>query len=157
MSKLEVTPSKRRRRRRRRRYLTLVYHQNWWFSEFHPSLNANVLFFFCRLFLNLTLVYDQTQGSSVVFFLLCMTKLRVLVLCFSYFTDNSNISNCVCDGLERFQRDCCSEDAVVVYIDNCKHVQKLFWVYSFFQPNGRTDLLQGGGGGWDITTRDKTL
>jgi hypothetical protein len=35
-------------------------------------LNANVLF--CRFVLNLTL---------------CMTKLRVLVLCFSYFTDNS--------------------------------------------------------------------
>jgi hypothetical protein len=42
-------------------------------SEFHPSLNANVLL--CRVFLNLTL---------------CMTtKLRVLVLCFSFFTDNS--------------------------------------------------------------------
>ncbi len=39
---------------------------------FHPLLNANVLF--CSSFLNLTL---------------CMTKLRVLVLCFSYFTDNS--------------------------------------------------------------------
>jgi hypothetical protein len=33
-----------------------------------------LMYFFCRLFLNLTL---------------CMTKLRVLVLCFSYFTDNS--------------------------------------------------------------------
>jgi hypothetical protein len=44
-----------------------------WFSEFHPLLNANVLF--CRFFFNLTL---------------CMTKLKVLVLCFSYFTDNSN-------------------------------------------------------------------
>jgi hypothetical protein len=22
----------------------LVYHQNWWFSEFHPPLNVNVLF-----------------------------------------------------------------------------------------------------------------
>jgi len=64
-----------------------VYHQNWWFSEFHPLLNADVLFlwfsefnhplnanvFFCRFFLDLTL---------------CMTKLRVLVLCFPYFTDN---------------------------------------------------------------------
>ncbi len=48
-----------------------VYYQNWWFSQFHPSLNANVLF--CRFFLNLTL---------------CMTKLRVLVLCFFYITDN---------------------------------------------------------------------
>jgi hypothetical protein len=43
-----------------------IYHQNWWFSEFHPHLDANVLF--CRFFLNLTL---------------CMAKLRVLVLCFS--------------------------------------------------------------------------
>jgi hypothetical protein len=25
-----------------------VYHQNWWFSEFHPQLNANVLF--CSFF-----------------------------------------------------------------------------------------------------------
>ncbi len=48
-----------------------VYHQNSWFSYFHPPLNANVLF---AGFLNLTL---------------CMTKLRVLVLCFSYFTHNS--------------------------------------------------------------------
>ncbi len=51
----------------------LVYDQNWWFSEFHPPLNANVLF--CKFFFNLTL---------------CMTKFRVLMLCFSYFTDNSN-------------------------------------------------------------------
>ncbi len=50
-----------------------VSHQNWWFSEFHPPLNANVLF--CKFFFNLTL---------------CMTKFRVLMLCFSYFTDNSN-------------------------------------------------------------------
>ncbi len=49
-----------------------VYYQNWWSSEFHPLLNANELF--CMFFLNLTL---------------CMTKLRVLVLCFSYFMDNS--------------------------------------------------------------------
>jgi hypothetical protein len=45
-----------------------------WVSECLPLLNANVLF--CRFFfwlLNLTL---------------CMTKLRVLVLCFSYFTCN---------------------------------------------------------------------
>jgi len=51
-----------------------VYHQNWWFFQFHPLLNANELL--SRFLLNLTL---------------CMTKLRVLVLCFSYFTDNSNI------------------------------------------------------------------
>jgi hypothetical protein len=48
-----------------------------WFSELHhppPPLNANVLS--CWFFFNLTL---------------CMTKLRVLVLCLSYFTtDNSN-------------------------------------------------------------------
>jgi hypothetical protein len=52
-----------------------VYHQRWWFSEFHPPLNANVLFwpFFAGFLKNLTL---------------CMTKLRILVLCFSYFTDN---------------------------------------------------------------------
>jgi hypothetical protein len=38
-----------------------------------PTLNADMLF--CRFFNNLTL---------------CMTKLRVLVLCFHYFTDNFN-------------------------------------------------------------------
>ncbi len=41
------------------------------FLSFIPPLNANVLFF---------------QVPT-----LCMTKLRVLVLCFSYFTENSNI------------------------------------------------------------------
>jgi len=46
------------------------------FLSFIPPLHANVLFF--RFFFkNLTL---------------CMTKLRVLVLCFSYFTDNSIMS-----------------------------------------------------------------
>ncbi len=45
----------------------------FWVSS--PPLSANVLFLQV-LFLNLTL---------------CMTKLRVLVLCFSYFTDNSNV------------------------------------------------------------------
>ncbi len=55
-----------------------VYHQSWWFSEFHPPLNANVLFWplFCRLKKNL---------------ILCMTKLRILVLCFPHFTNNSNV------------------------------------------------------------------
>jgi len=48
-----------------------VYYQNWWFSEFQPPLNANELF--CTFFFNLTL---------------CMTKLRVMVLCLSSFTDN---------------------------------------------------------------------
>ncbi len=41
--------------------------------EFHPPLSSNVLF--CRVFLNLTLF---------------MTKLRILVLSFPYFTDISN-------------------------------------------------------------------
>jgi hypothetical protein len=49
-----------------------VYHQNWWFSEFRPPLNANVLFCFLNL-------------------ILCVTKLRVPVLCFSYFMDNSSV------------------------------------------------------------------
>jgi hypothetical protein len=40
-------------------------------SEFHPLLKANCTFW-QAFFFNLTL---------------CMTKLRVLVLCFSYFTD----------------------------------------------------------------------
>jgi hypothetical protein len=43
-------------------------------SRFTPPLSANVLF--AGFFLNLSL---------------CMTKLRVLVLCFFSFTDNSNI------------------------------------------------------------------
>jgi hypothetical protein len=45
-----------------------------WFPEFHPLLNANVLF--CRFIFNLTL---------------CMTKLRVLVVSFPDFTDISSI------------------------------------------------------------------
>jgi hypothetical protein len=48
--------------------------QVFWVS---PPLNANVPF--CRFILNLTRF---------------MTKLRVLVLCFPYFTDNSNVSSC---------------------------------------------------------------
>jgi len=46
------------------------------FLSFTPPLNANVLF--RKFFLNLTL---------------CMTKLRVLVLCFAYYTDNSIVSS----------------------------------------------------------------
>jgi hypothetical protein len=45
-----------------------------WFSEFHPLLNANVLFY--RFFFKK--------------FTLCKTKFRVLVFCFSYFMDNSD-------------------------------------------------------------------
>jgi hypothetical protein len=45
------------------------------FLSFIPPLNANVLFF-AGFFKNLAL---------------CMTKLRVLVLCFTYFKDNSNV------------------------------------------------------------------
>jgi hypothetical protein len=59
--------------RKKERQVKLRNHQNWWFSEFHPQLNANVLL--CRgFFFNLTL---------------CMTKLRVLVLSFADFTDIS--------------------------------------------------------------------
>jgi hypothetical protein len=57
-----------------------VYHQNWWFSsEFSPlvELNANVPSSFLQVCFESRPVYDQT--------------LRVLVLCFSYFTDNSII------------------------------------------------------------------
>ncbi len=43
--------------------------------KFHPLLNANV--FSCRFFLNLKL---------------CMIKFKVLMQCFSYFTNNSNAS-----------------------------------------------------------------
>ncbi len=44
--------------------------------EFQPpsmliySFNANVLFFLVSFFLNLTTMYDQTQGSGAVFSLL---------------------------------------------------------------------------------------
>jgi hypothetical protein len=53
----------------------LANHQNWWPFEFHPPpppLNVNVLFsgFFI----------ESHQ---------CLTKLRVPVLCLSYFTNNS--------------------------------------------------------------------
>jgi hypothetical protein len=46
-----------------------IYHKNWWFFEFHPSLNV----FFYKFFFSLNLF---------------MTKLRVLMLCFPYFTNN---------------------------------------------------------------------
>jgi hypothetical protein len=53
------------------------------FSEFHPLLNANVLF--CRFKKKSHPVYDQTQGSGAVF---------------SYFLNNSNFwipsSNSIC-------------------------------------------------------------
>jgi len=45
-----------------------VYYQIWWFSEFHPLLNANLLFL--HVFFESHPVYGQTQGSGVVFFLL---------------------------------------------------------------------------------------
>ncbi len=50
-----------------------VYHQNWWFSEFHPPLNASVhsSTFFAGFFFESHPVYDQTQGSGgAVFFFL---------------------------------------------------------------------------------------
>jgi hypothetical protein len=34
------------------------YHQNWWFLKFHP------LTYFFEFFINVTPVYDQTQGSE---------------------------------------------------------------------------------------------
>jgi len=36
-----------------------------WFPEFHPPLNANVLF--CRFFLNLTLCMTELGGTDPVF------------------------------------------------------------------------------------------
>jgi hypothetical protein len=38
------------------------------FFEFHPPLNANILF--CRFFFESHPVYDQTQDSGAVFLLL---------------------------------------------------------------------------------------
>ncbi len=58
---------------KKRDRVKLRNHENWWFSEFQPHLNVNVLF--GRFFSNLTL---------------CMTKLRVQVLSFPDFTDISN-------------------------------------------------------------------
>jgi hypothetical protein len=58
---------------KKRDRVKLRNHQNWWFSQFQPPLNVNVLF--CRFFSNLTQ---------------CMTKLRVQVLCFPDFTNISN-------------------------------------------------------------------
>ncbi len=61
-------------------------HQIDGFFEFHPHLNSNVLFW--RFFKNLTL---------------CMTKLTVLVLRFSYFTDNSVIGLALEKAKEQLQ------------------------------------------------------
>jgi hypothetical protein len=43
--------------------------QNWWFFEFHPHL----MYLFCKFLKKFTM---------------CMTNLKVWVLCFPYFTDN---------------------------------------------------------------------
>jgi hypothetical protein len=42
-----------------------VYHQNWWFSEFDPQLNANVLF--CRFFKKSHPVNDQTHIPWILY------------------------------------------------------------------------------------------
>jgi hypothetical protein len=60
---------------RKRRKTVKLRKPSKWFPEFHPRLNANVLF--CRFFFNLTPR---------------MTKLRVLVLSLPDFTDISNIN-----------------------------------------------------------------
>jgi hypothetical protein len=66
-------------------------------------------YFFAGFFLNFTL---------------CMTKLRVLVLCFSYFTDNSNIT-----GYLNFFYNCgqylrtwsISQNRAFEFFDNCNY------------------------------------
>ncbi len=86
-----------------------VYHQNWWFSEFHPPLNANVLF--CRFILNLTL---------------CMTTLRVRALCFSYFPDNSIIWNFFHDKYN-IRRFFCREISPLGYKkEELQHLPRIF-------------------------------
>jgi hypothetical protein len=49
-----------------------VYYQNWWFSDFHPPLNANERF--CGFFFEFHLVYDQTQGSGFVPYIWYITR-----------------------------------------------------------------------------------
>ncbi len=44
--------------------VNLVYHKNWWFFEFHPLLNVNVMLV---VFLKIHPIYDQTQDFGVVF------------------------------------------------------------------------------------------
>ncbi len=50
-----------------------VYHQNWWFSEFHPPLNANVLF--CRFFFISPCVWPNSGYWRCVFLTLWITLL----------------------------------------------------------------------------------
>ncbi len=49
-----------------------LYYQNWWFSELqhHPPLAGMLMYFFAGFFFESHPVYDQTQGSGAVFFLL---------------------------------------------------------------------------------------
>jgi hypothetical protein len=61
-------------RKKERQDETPVYHQFEGFLSFIPRWM--LMYFFAGFKKNLTL---------------CMTKLRVLVLCFSYFPDNSNV------------------------------------------------------------------
>jgi len=44
--------------------MKLTYHQNWWFYEFQPLSNANVLFY---KFFKKSPLYNQIQSSSAVF------------------------------------------------------------------------------------------
>ncbi len=99
-----------------------VYHQNWWFFKFQPPSNANVLFF-GGFFVNLTL---------------CMTKLRVLVLCLSYFADNSIAWNLLWGLLTNVQYPIVHHKIKVFMLlkkgpllfciaQNFKNKKKLFW------------------------------
>jgi len=68
-------------RKKRKDGMKLNYHQNWWYFEFeHPAPRPPfpwmLTYIFASGFFNITLF---------------MTKLRVLVLCFPYFTDISII------------------------------------------------------------------
>ncbi len=85
----------------------------WSFSEFQPPSNANVLFY--RFFLDLTHV---------------LAKLRILVLCFPYFTDNSNTFNLsdVCSSLG------CSKVSILLRLFNViSHLKYGKWNECFCQ------------------------
>jgi hypothetical protein len=51
---------------------------NGWFSEFHPPLNANVLF--SQVFFESHPVYDQTQGPNSGFWCCVFLTLRITLL-----------------------------------------------------------------------------
>jgi hypothetical protein len=79
-------------------------------------------------------VYDQTQGSGAVFFLLFPDKTLI---------DNRYIMSTLCDGVGKdFKRDCSEGYSCVHRCIIASMFRSFFGVYSFFQPNWQDPSLK---------------